>query len=257
MPEDQSLGSMEMLGIPPQQPIKEEKKQSFWKEYKWFFIIGFILIVFMLLSINGVFGLDKGTLCNQLNLSINDCDTFWNALFSNNTIIQNYTTTTILITNNTINNTSPVDLAVLQEQNRHDEQIAKIDKGIIDNNGSQSIITSDFATKSDLKNSLDGFASIYLLKSDFPTQFNLEYNLRIQNSTTINNNKSWIDNIQPGTIFLLIIGIIIIILVYNKFFKKQKLDSNVKSKEDFWKEKLKQIEKDKEKSPDIPKEITK
>lgn len=251
MPEDQPLGSVEMLGIPPQQPIKD-KKPSFWKEYKWFIIVGSILIILSLLSINGVFGLDKGTLCNQLNLSINDCDIFWNALFSNNTIIQNYTITTIEVTNNTINNTSPVDLAVLQEQNRHDEQIAKINKGIIDQNGSQTIITSNFVTKDDLKNSLDGFASVYLLKSDFPTQFNLNYNLRLQNTTNVAEaNKGWLGNIQPETIILIILLILVGIFGYNRFIKKKKKINSIdeKSKEDEWRKKLEDLKKTKDDPP--------
>ncbi len=186
---------------------------------KWFgLILLFLILLFFFISAlsHKVVALDKGALCATLNLTINDCDLFWNQLNSNQTIIINNT-----INNQTIiynNYTQPVDLAILQEQNRHDEAIAKINKGIIDNNGSQSILTGNFATLDGLNNALN----LYGKTSYDSCLFDKYYLGKVNNNTvtpTIATTQPFWDTSYP--LFIGVGLLIILIYVVPKYMKRK------------------------------------
>src|SRR3990167_6616596 len=211
---------LEASGLPQtNEPEKEDNRNKwhFLKEYKWYFITAVILIILLLFFITKeVNALDKASLCGNLSLtSINDCDEFWDFLTNKTatviTTMLNYTTFQIINNETIINNTliPNEDIEILREQNRHDEAIAKIDKGIIDNNGSQSIITSDFARKSDLQSSLEGALATVIKKEELQTKLEEFYLQKFGNTTIpqteIKEELKWYET--PGA---LIAGVLVI-----------------------------------------------
>ena len=211
---------LEASGLPQtNEPEKEDNRNKwhFLKEYKWYFITAVILIILLLFFITKeVNALDKASLCGNLSLtSINDCDEFWDFLTNKTatviTTMLNYTTFQIINNETIINNTliPNEDIEILREKNRHDEAIAKIDKGIIDNNGSQSIITSDFARKSDLQSSLEGALATVIKKEELQTKLEEFYLQKFGNTTIpqteIKEELKWYET--PGA---LIAGVLVI-----------------------------------------------
>lgn len=216
---------------PPMQ-IQPEKK-PFYNNPKFFIKLVqiIIIIIALFLILKEVNSLDKQSICLTMNLSINDCDTFWEYLTNRTTIILQPIVTNITnIINQTFFNETilnytfqlPENLDNLKEKNRHDEEIARISKGIISSNGSTpTIVLGDFVRKDEFGGLFESASAILLKVSDFGSKFEEFYGQKqININSTLQVQEiekpilKWYET--PGFIISLIIAVCLLIFAYNK-----------------------------------------
>mgnify|MGYP001572449852 FL=1 len=159
-----------------------------------------------------------------------DCDIFWNALFMNNTIIENHTITQNYTSITTINNltfvnvTVPENIDIIKERNRHDEELARISKGIVQSGNSSTIVLGDFVRKDEFGGLINPALIPYLTISGFGDKFEQFYALKQVNVTPILPQEikpelKWYET--PGVVIVVVLSLLIGLFVYNKWYRKK------------------------------------